>query len=61
MGEALKWDSLEWRNVRDEKFERWLGREGAECFVLLSTISEGWDDLLDRDKVALSNPPRPQH
>lgn len=46
------WDSAAWRKVRDEKLQQWIGAEGAQCIVLLSTVSETWDDLVDG--VALS-------
>jgi hypothetical protein len=51
MGEVVKWDSVDWRKVRDVKLTEWLGPDGAECIVLLSTVSEVWDDLVDRDKT----------
>lgn len=46
----MKWDSNDWRKLRDAKLEEWLGEDGAKCIVLLSTVSETWDDLIDRDK-----------
>ena len=47
------WDSLEWRDIRDENLLRWLNgnREAADTVVALSTISETWDDLVDLDNV----------
>lgn len=45
----MKWDSVDWRKLRDAKLTEWLGPAGAECVVLLSTVSEVWDDLVDKD------------
>ena len=47
---VLAWDSQEWRVVRDKHLSNWLGEDGAKCVVMLSTIAETWDDLIDKDK-----------
>lgn len=51
MNNPLKWDSPEWRAVRDESLFRWLQDDAnaVACVVCLSTISEFWDDLIDKD------------
>ncbi len=51
MSARLIWDSPEWRQVRDKSLFRWLREDSAavDCVVCLSTISEFWDDLIDKD------------
>lgn len=46
------WDSPEWREARDDNLLRWMlgDADAARCVVLLSAISETWDDLIDGDK-----------
>ncbi len=52
MNSELKWDSQEWRIDRDERLLRWMrgNADAADCVVALSTVSELWDDLIDRDR-----------
>lgn len=47
-----KWDSIEWRKQRDEKLRFWLKGNlfACDCIVQLSTVSETWDDLVDKDR-----------
>lgn len=49
MAQTMIWDSPAWRELRDRKFAEWFGADGAACLVLLSTVSETWDDLIDKD------------
>lgn len=46
------WDSPAWRELRDQHLRRWLLDDAAAvaCVVLISSISETWDDLIDRDR-----------
>ena len=48
----LKWDSEEWRAERDEKLLGWMRGDAnaVNCVVALSTASELWDDLIDKDR-----------
>lgn len=47
-----EWDSEQWREARDAQFRAWLGDESAvECIVMISSIVEAWDDLIDGDAV----------
>jgi len=48
----MKWDSPEWRQVRDAKLLEWFnGNEDALQFLnLICDITELWDDLIDQDK-----------
>jgi hypothetical protein len=50
----LKWDGAEWRALRDAKLREWmLGDENAvQTVIMLSTITEVWDDLIDGDPVS---------
>lgn len=52
VAEKLEWDSQAWRALRDRRLAEWLrgDADAVECFIQLSTISETWDDLIDRDK-----------
>ena len=52
MSAVLKWDSNEWRKVRDANLLVWMcGNQSAvDVVVTLSTIAETWDDLYDGDK-----------
>lgn len=52
----MEWDSKEWRDLRDKKLMEWFkgDKDAVQCLVEISTISEVWDDLIDRD-VALTN------
>lgn len=45
-------DSPAWREIRDLRLRTWIGDEAAVQFILLlGTISELWDDLIDKDKI----------
>lgn len=48
----MKFDSIEWRAVRDQRLLGWMAgnADAVSCVVALSTISERWDDLRDGDK-----------
>ncbi len=48
----LNWDSKDWRTLRNEKLLPWMAGnvDAVNCVIGLSTISETWDDLIDRDK-----------
>lgn len=49
----MKWDSSNWRVVRDERLNAWmLGDQAAvDAFLMLSRIAEVWDDLIDGEPV----------
>jgi hypothetical protein len=49
----MKHDSIEWRALRDSKLLEWFdGDQSAVDFLIaISSISELWDDLIDKDKV----------
>lgn len=49
----MTYDSKEWRAKRDEKLLEWFGgnRSALEFLVVLSSIAELWDDLVDGDKL----------
>jgi hypothetical protein len=53
MDERMKWDGAAWREVRDAKLLDWmLGNQPAvDAFLMLSRISEVWDDLIDGEPV----------
>jgi hypothetical protein len=48
-----EWDSKPWRELRDAKLGTWMlgNADAAQTIVMLSTISETWDDLVDGDEV----------
>lgn len=50
---SYKWDSSEWRAVRNKLLHRWfLGNEEAvEVYLHLSNAAEIWDDLVDQDRA----------
>lgn len=50
----MQWDSKPWREVRDQHLLRWLDGDidAVATFVMLSTISETYDDLIDGDPVS---------
>ena len=52
--QSLEWNSPEWRGQRDLKLKEWFrGNEPAlQTALLLSGISEVWDDLVDGDVKA---------
>ncbi|HLC08972.1 MAG TPA: hypothetical protein VJK06_06775 [Methyloceanibacter sp.] len=45
----LKWDSVEWRQHRDERLLGWMkgNVDAVNTVIALSTIAETWDDLHD--------------
>jgi hypothetical protein len=49
----MKHDSVEWRVLRDSKLLEWFdGDQSAVDFIIaISSISELWDDLTDKDKT----------
>lgn len=51
-GEVMKWDSPEWRQVRDAKLLDWFGGnvDAIQFLNLICDITELWDDLTDKDK-----------
>lgn len=50
----MKHDSVEWRVLRDSKLLEWFdGDQSAVDFIIaISSISELWDDLTDKDKTS---------
>jgi len=46
-----KWDTPEWRKQRNKNLNDWfLGNQDAvQCFVMISSAAETWDDLADGD------------
>lgn len=49
-----EWDSEEWRQKRDAILTTWMlgDRAAVECVVMISGISECWDDLIDEERVS---------
>lgn len=47
-----RWDTPEWRQVRDAKLLEWFGGdyEALHFLNLICQITELWDDLVDQDK-----------
>lgn len=52
MSEELIWDSPAWRKQRDGSLLRWMrgNHDAMRCVMSLGTVSEVWDDLIDKDK-----------
>lgn len=47
----MKYDSQQWRTLRNQKLNEWIGDPNAVAFLLdIFNIGEIWDDLIDRDK-----------
>lgn len=46
------WGSEDWKALRDAKLMHWFGgdRDAVNMLMLLSDITELWDDLIDKDK-----------
>lgn len=46
------WDTPEWREIRDQKLLGWMKQDAnaVACVVMISGISEIWDDLIDKDR-----------
>jgi hypothetical protein len=50
--QKAEWDSEAWRLERDRKLREWIKNESAvQCVIMLSGISELWDDLIDEEVV----------
>jgi hypothetical protein len=49
----MVYDSPEWRQARDAKLLEWFGgnQSAVNFLVILSSIAELWDDLIDGDKL----------
>jgi hypothetical protein len=49
----MVYDSPEWRQARDAKLLEWFGgnQSAVNFLVMLSSIAELWDDLIDGDKL----------
>lgn len=46
------WDTPEWRQERNQRLMGWFceNKDAVVCMVLISSIVEIWDDLIDKDK-----------
>lgn len=51
--QTMQWDSAPWRAVRDANLMRWMkgDADAAATIVMLSAISETYDDIIDGDPV----------
>jgi hypothetical protein len=51
---GMQWDTHDWRKLRDERLLSWLNGDidAVATVVMLSTISETYDDLIDGDPVS---------
>lgn len=47
----MKHDSQEWRELRNQHLNTWIGDPHAVAFLLdIFNVGEVWDDLIDQDK-----------
>lgn len=46
-----EWDSIAWRKDRDSNLRKWMKGNlfAVDTVIQLSSISETWDDLIDKD------------
>lgn len=49
--ETPAFDTQEWRVLRDQKLNEWVGDADAVDFIVsFAAVCEVWDDLIDKDK-----------